>query len=921
MLKHTERPHGRRLSLLAMAILAALPGVNLAGETGAAPGTAPEQSKAKTLADVRVSGELAPIGIAIAAKQTQDRVMDAATSEQIQALPSLNIPQAVQRVAGVSASFNSDNVNGRDEAQQIAIRGLDASYNNISFDGAPMATTDRVSRGVRTDLLPASLVQEVDVYKTWQPDQDPNAVGGSINIVTRSAFDHQGRTYASVTAALGHATGTGKALSANQGLGRKGDAVFSATFGPDHRLGLVLAANVENRNLYSLGRMTSDNIFYNYYGANGANANNPATGGPAFGNGIPVPQQFKYWRFPENLQRKGLDGKLEAQFAPDLYGFLSFGANAEAVHSSRNEVFLDDSRSTGPNPVLGQTASTGAFARGEAEVGRMQGTLKREDRFAQSGFDWHIGEDKLLSARASYSSASDRNPVALSKYAYGAFKYNGAGGVAITGTPGLAMSYDTSGFLPGVSLANPAGFADLNNFNAVYWRHDTISIDDSVGDLKLDFRQNLDGDARGFGYAAGVDARRLQHRYNEFYQQFVATSPGDTLAGAGSIGGTLPGSNLPFLQIDPRQSWAQLAASTHAAAYASNAANSLQGNYSHAEDTAAAYLMGSYKTERLSVLAGLRQDDTWLSTTGNVRQIVGGATQWQPQTLRSQYRFTLPAASLVFNATDAVRLKLAASKTIGRPTYDAYAPNTTYSQNTDGSIGVTRGNPAIKPRQSLNLDSSAEWFLPHDSLLSAALFHKRISDEIYTLNSVGSVFFGGADRIAAIAQPMNASRSQLNGAELNFANGSLEWLAPWLAGAGYSGNATFLRGRLDAVTSSGATRVIDGLVNQPGQIRNFSVFYHRGGTGVDLGYHWTSRSLRLVDSALPSQDVYWKARKEIDLRLYRNVGSDVQTFFEIANLTRSPVTSVTGRAHDLLKDSFSIGRTYWVGVKYTPHSL
>jgi TonB-dependent receptor len=918
MLKHIERTHGRRLSLLAMAVLAALPGMGQADDAASSP----EQAKAKTLADVRVNGELAPIGIAIAAKQTQDRVMDAATSEQIQALPSLNIPQAVQRVAGVSTSFNSDNVNGRDEAQQIAIRGLDASYNNITFDGAPMATTDRVSRGVRTDLLPASLVQEVDVYKTWQPDQDPNAVGGSINIVTRSAFDHQGRTYASVTAALGHATGTGKALSANQGLGRKGDAVFSATFGPDHRFGLVLAANDESRNLYSLGRMTSDNIFYNFYGASGANANNPGTGGPAFGNGIAVPQQSKYWRFPEQMQRKGLDGKLEAKFTPDMYGFLSFGANAEAVHSERNEVILDDSRSTGPNPVHDQTASTGAFARGEAEIGRMQAALKREDQFVQSGFDWHIGEDKLLSARASYSDAASRNPVALNKYAYGAFKYNGASGVAISGTPGLAMSYDTAGFLPGISLANPASFADLNNFNAVYWRHDTIRIDDSVGDLKLDFRQNMDGDARGLGYAAGVDARRLQHRYGDLYQQFVASSPGDTLAGVGTVSEqSMPGTHLPFVLINPGLARAQLAASTHATAYGSNAANSLQSNYTHAENTAAAYLMGSYRTDRLSVLAGLRQDDTWLSTTGNVRQIIGGATQWQPQTLRSHYRFALPAASLVYSATDAVRLKLAASKTIGRPTYDAYAPNTTYSQNTDGSIGVTRGNPGIKPRQSLNLDTSAEWFLPCDSLLSAALFHKRISDEIYTLNSVGSVFFDGSDRIAAIAQPMNASRSQLNGAELNFANGSLEWLAPWLAGAGYSGNATFLRGRLDAVTSSGATRIIDGLVNQPGQIRNFSVFYHRGGTGVDLGYHWTSRSLRLVDSALPSQDVYWKARKELDLRLYRNIGSDVQTFLEIANLTRSPVTSVTGPAHDLLKDSFSIGRTYWVGVKYTPHSL
>ena len=918
MLKHTERQRGRRLSVLALAILAALPPISHADETG----TPLEKPNAKTLANVQVNGQVARTGIAIAAKQTQDRVMDVTTTEQIQALPSLNVPQAVQRVVGVSTSFNADNVNGRDEAQQIAIRGLDASYNSITLDGAPMATTDRVSRGIRTDLLPASLVQEVDVYKTWQPDQDPNAVGGSINIVTRSAFDNQGRTYASVTAALGHQTGTGHALSASEGLARKGDAVLSATFGPNHTIGVVLAANYEDRNLYSLGHMTSDNIFYNFYNANGSNANNPGTGGPRFGNGIAVPQQDKYWRFPENMQRKGLDGKLEAKFAPNMYGFLSFGVNDETVRSQRNEIILDDSRSTGANPVLDQTATSGRFALGESEIGRAQAMIKREDKFAQSGFDWHIGDDKVLSARAAYSDASDWNPAALNKYAYGAFKYNGANGVAISGTPGLGMSYDTSGFQPAFNLANPGNFTNLDHFNAVYWRNDNIRIDDSVGDLKLDFRQNMDADARGFGYAAGIDGRRLHHRYNEFYQQFVPTSAGDTLAGAGTVSSVLmPGTNVPFLYIDPNQAWAQLAASTHATAYGSNYNNSMQSNYSHAEDTAAAYLMGSYKTDRLSVLLGLRQDDTWLSTTGNVRQVAGGVTQWQPQTSRSRYDFTLPAVSLVYNATDAVRLKAAASKTIGRPTYDDYAPNTTYSQNTDGSVGVTRGNPDIKPRLSTNFDTSAEWYLPYDSLLSAAAFHKRIANEIYTLNSIGSVFFDGANRIAAISQPMNASRSQLNGVELNFVQGSLSWLSPWLSGVGYNGNVTFLRGRLDAITASGATRIIDGLVNQPGQIRNFSVFYNHGGFGVDLGYHWTSRALRLVDSARSSQDVYWKARKEIDLRVHQDFGSDVQTFFEIANLTRSPVTSVTGPAHDLLKDTFSIGRTYWLGVKYTPHTL
>ena len=55
------------------------------------------------------------------------------------------------------------------------------------------------------------------------------------------------------------------------------------------------------------------------------------------------------------------------------------------------------------------------------------------------------------------------------------------------------MSYDTSGFEPSVSV-NPANFENLNNWKAYYWRNEFIKIDDRVGDLKLDFRQNMDVD-------------------------------------------------------------------------------------------------------------------------------------------------------------------------------------------------------------------------------------------------------------------------------------------------------------------------------------------------------------------------------------------------------------------------------------------
>ena len=915
-------------STLAVAVALALSGATAAHAADAdasAAGTTAQQAghqHAKALSAVTVSAAATPGSGAVAAKQSQDPIVDAITSAQITALPDATVVDAVRHVAGVSVTFNSDNANGRDEAQNIVIRGLDSSYNNINFDGAPMATTDQVSRGVRVDMLPASLVKEIDVYKTWQPDQDPNAVGGSILLVTRSAFDDGGKPSLVVNTALGHTTGSGKALSAADGLGKNADATLSTTFGPQHQFGLVLAANTEKRNVVSIGQMTSDNIFYNFYNANGSNANNPNSGGPNLGNGRAVPQQFKYWLFPENIERYGVDGKLE--FRPDdaHYAFLGFGLNKETMREQRNEVLLDDSRSTGTNPVLNQTADSGQYRLGEAEIGLQTALIHRSNKFLQSGYDWWVSDASKLSVRGSLSTASEWNPRTLSKYIYGNLKYPASGGVSVSGTPGLGMSYDTAGFLPSVSM-DPSNYSNLSNYGGGYWRTDNVSIHDRVGDVNLDFRTNMGDGAEGFGYAMGIDARRLRHGYNEAFFRLIPYGAGNTLAGVGQLSGyTMPHTDgLPFIVIDQDQAWAQALQNGHAIVSASEAAKSLAADYAHAEDTTAGYLMGSYRTDRLDLMVGVRQDDTRLSTTGNLKQVVAGTTSWSPQTNRSNYSFTLPAASLVFNATDSLRLKASASKTIGRPTYDDYAPGSTLTQNTDGTVGVTRGNPDIKPRVSINLDTSAEWYLSNATMLSLALFHKNIQDEIYSLNTIGQVQFEGTTHIASITQPVNAAQSSLRGAELGFSQGSLGWINPWLTHWGFYGNLTVLQGHLNTVRANGTQRGIDGLVNQPKQIRNLAVFYDDGRFGAELSYNWTGRALRLVDGSLASQDVYWKHRAQFDLGLHYRLTAQLSTFFKVANLTRSAVTSVTGPQHDLLKDTFSIGRTYWLGVKFTPDIL
>ena len=91
--------------------------------------------------------------------------------------------------------------------------------------------------------------------------------------------------------------------------------------------------------------------------------------------------------------------------------------------------------------------------------------------------------------------------------------------------------------------------------------------------------------------------------------------------------------------------------------------------------------------------------------------------------------------------------------------------------------------------------------------------------------------------------------------------------------------------------------------------------------GVSAAYNWSGDSLRIVDSALASQDVYWKARKQIDLQAHYDISGEWRALFSIGNVTNSPLVSVTGPGRNLLKDTFSLGRTYWLGLTYTPKKL
>src|SRR5207244_3520156 len=110
-----------------------------------------------------------------------------------------NIAQLLENVAGISALWNDA------EARQVSIRGIDANMNAVSLDGQQLATSSGGTvRRFDFDAQSLGNIETIEVTKAATPDMEGASVGGTVNLVTKSAFDRAGGRI--FTYALGFST-------------------------------------------------------------------------------------------------------------------------------------------------------------------------------------------------------------------------------------------------------------------------------------------------------------------------------------------------------------------------------------------------------------------------------------------------------------------------------------------------------------------------------------------------------------------------------------------------------------------------------------------------------------------------------------------------------------------------------------------
>ncbi|MFZ2986629.1 TonB-dependent receptor, partial [Ideonella sp.] len=133
-----------------------------------------------------VTGQVANLRNALDAQQAADHIVSVLSADGIGQLPDINAAEALQRLPGVSVERDQG------EGRYVRIRGLGADLNSVTLNGALVPAPESDRRGVMLDVLPAGLIRSLEVSKTLTPDRDANAIGGTIEVKTLSAFDQPG---------------------------------------------------------------------------------------------------------------------------------------------------------------------------------------------------------------------------------------------------------------------------------------------------------------------------------------------------------------------------------------------------------------------------------------------------------------------------------------------------------------------------------------------------------------------------------------------------------------------------------------------------------------------------------------------------------------------------------------------------------
>ncbi|MFU2511804.1 TonB-dependent receptor [Pseudoalteromonas sp. ASV78] len=133
---------------------------------------------------IEVRGIRASAAENLAIKRLSNATVDAITAEDIGKFPDKNVADSLQRVPGVIIQRDGG------EGASVSIRGLSSDLTFTQLNGNFIASSPgEPSRSFSYALLPATMIQRVEVYKSSEARLDEGGIGGTVLLYSRKPLD------------------------------------------------------------------------------------------------------------------------------------------------------------------------------------------------------------------------------------------------------------------------------------------------------------------------------------------------------------------------------------------------------------------------------------------------------------------------------------------------------------------------------------------------------------------------------------------------------------------------------------------------------------------------------------------------------------------------------------------------------------
>lgn len=767
-----------------------------------------------------------------AARKSSAVMTDGLSAEQIRRSPDKNTGEVLRRVSGTSVQ----------DHKFVVIRGLAERYNATLMNDAVMPSSEPDKKAFSTDIVPASLVDQVLIYKTASADRPGDAAGGTVQIMTK---DFPDRTFLDLSVGTGFDTRT--TLQDFYGGLPRGRYDFLGFDDGSRGLPAAFAA-VQNSyaSLSTDDKLAITRQFPNTFGSGDGSRSLP-----------PLALQLS-----GGLTRRSANGH---QFG--LTGALSYGSSRRASFGERAQYLLSREQLYAlEDHQYSRDYHGGGLLNLSYSFGRNKLSLKNffNNEFSgifmqRSGriFDGTGNTTDVFSVNNESRQNGLFNTVLEGKHALGArpleINWNLAYGRSYRLQPDqriltVSRPLSSGGYVLRLSNQNSPAVKDAGR---VYSRlHENIYS----GQLHFALPFRLLGQTQRFRFGGSKT-----YRSRDFH--VLALGYASELDPYGR------GASIPVQKGDD---FSDLLSAENLDQYKVLLANIPQNtkDYTGTADLNAGFLLlDTHLSPQWHLAWGVRLEDY----TQRLRSVNQAAQEYHNTDL-------LPSANLIWSPQRRMQLRAAYSRTLNRPEFRELAAFRYYDYENNFIIS---GNPSLRRSVNDNMDLRWEYYPGPGEILSATLFYKFFRDPIEQTNQGNNVLaYNNADNAEDYGAELEIRK------RMNF-SGWPSWLHDMILQA----NATFIRGQVSFAGQQHG-RPLQG---QSPYLINGGISYAPEGNdfSVSLLYNRTGQRLRFRGEN-EGLDTYEKARDLLDLQLSKKCLHEAGEFrLSISDLLAQPLVWYT----------------------------